>query len=127
MIDGSCLLGHAAHATSPESPLADIKAAVDQAFDEAEIQLGAVRVPEPVSAGAPGPLPRAASPTPSVTMPPPPPPPSRVDRYREALSHISEPNAASDPITAFAPPPRLDWGPERVSLFDLRAILKRKG
>lgn len=79
------------------------------------------------------PRPKAQASSPVRRVPPPPPPPpttspirDRGEMYRRALQHLSDETPTSDPITAFAPPPRVDWGPNKVSLFNLRSLLKQR-
>jgi hypothetical protein len=114
---GFCLLGHPLRLepmTDAET-LTDLRAEVDKAFEDAKAQveeaLGDIE----------------------VDVPPPPPAPSRVAPATDAreldqpgtpvrsyddLWRAFEAEAArgEDPITAFAPPPRMDWGPERSKL-----------
>jgi hypothetical protein len=114
---GFCLLGHPLRlqAMTDAETLTDLKAEVDKAFEDVKVQveeaLGEIE----------------------VNMPPPPPAPSRVAPATDAreldqpgtpvrtyddLWRAFEAEAArgEDPITAFAPPPRMDWGPERSKL-----------
>jgi hypothetical protein len=97
--------------TEAES-LDDLRAEVSKAFEDVKVQveeaLGEIE----------------------ATAPPPPPPsvreaasrkdaelddPATPVRTYDALWRAFEEEAArgEDPITAFAPPPRMDWGPER--------------
>ena len=90
--DGYCLLGHPLFTSSgvaEASPLADLRREVDDAFEDSF--LGLELSLEPVG---------ATSTTESE------PPPSRPSRYLPP----------EDPISAFAPPPRMDWGPAHTRL-----------
>lgn len=94
--DGYCLLGHPlpkASGAADESPLADLRREVDDAFEDSFLGL------EPSL--APAGTAEASEPRPS--------PPSR---------YLSP----DDPISAFAPPPRMDWGPAHTPL---RRLLQR--
>ncbi|MDQ3878706.1 MAG: hypothetical protein M3290_10220 [Actinomycetota bacterium] len=95
---GYCLLGHRLAHAAPRDSLSALRAEVDQAFEDARSHL--------VEALAP---------------PPPPPPAFHVETTRreraqanmwEGLDVVHEAEAA-DPINSFAPPPRMDWGPNR--------------
>jgi hypothetical protein len=110
-LGGFCALGHSLMLTpiTEISELGDLRAEVDKAFAEAELQVASVLA--------------------SVTGKPPPPPPTpaveedifieydeeareRYDTFWKTLENDPEPSR-SDPITAFAPAPRMDWGPDR--------------
>ena len=93
--DGYCLLGHPLPATAEESPMADIRREVDDAFG-GQFQ-GLKPILAPVAAN------NASPPEPS---------PGRPSLYP----------SPDDPITAFAPPPRMDWGPAQTRL---RRLLQR--
>jgi hypothetical protein len=87
----------------------------------------------------PPPPPQAFVPSPSAPPTSPPPPPPAADRTFAAIippnPTVLPPNPASpaarddslagDPITAFAPAPRMDWGPERGRLRRLRLRSRR--
>jgi hypothetical protein len=94
--DGYCLLGHplrTASGVAGESPLADLRREVNDAFED----------------GSPG-LERAL--TPAVAAEISEPQPGRPSRYL----------SPDDPISAFAPAPRMDWGPAHTPL---RRLLQR--
>ena len=97
---GFCLLGHSLRASAPTDSLAALRAEVDKAFEDARVTVSTTLRDLPV---------------------PPPPPPTNGHKL---VSHapppplprlkVEEPVAgAADPITDFAPAPRMDWGPER--------------
>ena len=112
---GFCLLGHRLSAFAPPPPppssallppaplpppppLADLKQAVAEVFEEAasKVTLADPEAPEPS---------RYAS---------------SVERTWAELENAAAP-AADDPINTFAPPPRMDWGPQRSAFrFKLR-------
>jgi hypothetical protein len=108
--DGFCLLGHPLRLEAPSASLTELRAEVDKAFEAAQAELDAiVHVTE---------IPNlAATPSTPVSMTPPPPPPASgaVTRFQFVWEKLEaeEPAEPSDPITAFAPPPRMDWGPKR--------------
>jgi hypothetical protein len=102
----------------------------------------------PVSVAPAPPAPLAPSPAPTsftdevesflarqTSQPaPPPPPPARAVAAPQAPTHARIYRALdaelgpieSDPIAAFAPPPRMDWGPERGRLAGALSSLRRK-
>ena len=124
---GYCLLGHSLRLQPPVESLAELRSEVDRAFEAARRQLAQVIAEGP---GAPagehaqappatnGGQPVVGSPAVGAPVrrvpPPPPPPPAR----RDVFSRLEDesPASTSDPITAFAPPARMDWGPERSGL-----------
>ena len=88
-VGGFCLLGHSLREVAPTATLRELRAEVDRAFEEARIQVAHV-----------------------LTDGPPPPPPPLVDpTFLIGLEDAT----GSDPITEFAPAPRMDWGPNRES------------
>lgn len=107
--DGFCLLGHPLRLEAPTSSISELRAEVDKAFEDARAEIATVLVTEipgrPVYAGA------VTEPVPS-SSPPPPPPASRFESVWQKLE-AAEPERSSDPIIAFAPPPRMDWGPRK--------------
>jgi hypothetical protein len=134
---GYCLLGHSLAVPSGISSLDELRAEVDRTFEEARLQVAAIgeapvlaappiadpRVPirplnppfaiEEATTVADSPVPiRPLNPAPA----PPAPPPAAPTGPWAALSQEIERAAvvgAEDPIAAFAPAPRMDWGPER--------------
>ena len=79
-------------------------------------------VRQPAPQAAPAPVQHAAA-QPAAVQParrpsPPPPPPKKPQTKFEALWDDLEggkPLDQRDPINNFAPPPRMDWGPEKLS------------
>lgn len=137
-IDGVCLLGHPA---GEPSRLDDLRAEVDRAFEAAAREVAAVltgeipvvpkaepvvrQVTEPLRVDTPvlaetralTPVPErrpqahVAAPTTWQAAPVPPPPPSGRLDVAGMWAKANQPGN-DDPINAFAPAPRLDWGPE---------------
>lgn len=109
-VGGFCLLGHDLRLRPITESMDDIRAEVDRAFEEAKVQVAAVTGEIPLIA-ADGP-------------PPPPPLPDDLEeqtksRMVEAWQDFEdEPGtpSPSDPITAFAPNTRMDWGPGDTKL-----------
>ncbi|MDQ3985344.1 MAG: hypothetical protein M3280_02465 [Actinomycetota bacterium] len=127
---GFCLLGHRLALDPPFAPIEELRAEVDRSFEEARAEVAAV-----VSGAA------AAAPGPARRLAPPPPPPPAVSKRpdevtvpdtavtKETVSYLQAPAAprtdsvwaeldqdvdvSNDPISAFAPAPRMDWGPNR--------------
>ena len=113
-VGGFCLLGHSLKLASVTDSMGDLRAEVDRVFEEVREQVQA----------------RIATVTgeiPAVTAPPPPPPPVEATAAVEAVEEATQtdldplwanfdedlsPNG-QDPIAAFAPSPRMDWGPEK--------------
>lgn len=107
---GYCLLGHPLAVPSGISSLDELRAEIDRTFEEARLQVAAIGEAPPV-ADPPVPI-RPLNPPPA----PPAPPPAAPTGPWAALSQEIELSAAvgaEDPISAFAPAPRMDWGPER--------------
>lgn len=139
-VGGYCLLGHDLRLASAVPQLDRLRTEVDEAFDDAA---GAIeRAFDDVRAHVST---DATPPRSSAPPPPPPPPPgpravpataappaapvvavedagfvARAATVWRSLER-DEATLAGDPIEAFAPPPRMDWGPERP------ALLRRSG
>jgi hypothetical protein len=98
---GFCMLGHR---LAPAVPSIDeFQSEFEGAFEEARAQI--------------------SGPTPAVPTPPPPPPPSQRPSVWDELD--DEPVEATDPITSFAPAPRMDWGPDRNVLSRVEGLFNR--
>jgi hypothetical protein len=115
---GFCLLGHPLRLqpmTNAET-LTDLRAEVDKAFEDVKVQveeaLGEidVNVPPP----PPAPRSRVVQATNARELDQPGTPVRTYDDLWRAFEE--EATRGEDPITAFAPPPRMDWGPERSKL-----------
>ena len=128
-VGGFCMLGHNLKVSAPTADLSTLRAEVDAAFEEAKLQvaaalggssIGTSPVPSPAARPRPEVDPRpAASPSETVRLPdvpaktpPPPPPDLRVTTQPVAIPQQPV-TGGSDPIAAFAPPPHMDWGPNR--------------
>jgi hypothetical protein len=128
-VGGFCMLGHSLKVSAPSADLSTLRAEVDAAFEEAKLKVAAVLggspsnpppSPPPRSPGSPAePLPLteprvlvAPEPRPLI-KPPPPPPPNGTARVDTQPVVVPPPSNGSDPITAFSPPPHMDWGPHR--------------
>jgi hypothetical protein len=152
---GYCLLGHRLGFDPADDSFKDLRAEVEQVFEAARLEVEAVLEPSrttPVVA-QPTPAPPAVAPAPPAAAPvfaasvggTLEPPPSRL-----AVEHVPASNSGppapptvpapantvwaqladqepinEDPIEAFAPPPRMDWGPERTALFRRRSHARR--
>ena len=97
---GFCLLGHRLNALVPPPPppppaMTDLAEAVAEAFDEAEAKVATMAQPPE----APEPPSRYAS---------------SIERTWAELETAPAPSP-DDPINTFAPPPRMDWGPQRAT------------
>lgn len=109
---GHCLLGHSVISEPSQGSLSELRAEVDKAFDDARIQISGF-APAPKDPAPAPPLrereevPVAAG---SSGMPPPPAPTGRS--AQEPWSEEGVATDPNDPIAAFAPPPRMDWGPK---------------
>lgn len=119
----------------------DLTQQVDAAFEEARIDLSTLwaglETPQDTVAPPPPPPAPPAPPTPKPLAPkapskfvPPPPPPavpqednpaerpvgspnSLWDNFSDQLEEGSDTISSSDPIAAFSPAPRMDWGPTK--------------
>jgi hypothetical protein len=99
---GYCLLGHPLRLSAPVDSLKELRAEVDRAL--ADVKAEAVEMLQTVSVGA-------------AAGPPPPPPTGPHPGTFSPLQR--EADESTDPLEDFAPPPRMDWGPER-------GLLRRK-
>ena len=115
---GFCLLGHPLRLqpmTDAET-LTDLRAEVDKAFEDAKVQveeaLGEIEVNVPPP--PPGPRSKVARATDARELDQPGSPVRTYDDLWKAFE--AEAARGDDPITAFAPPPRMDWGPGRSKL-----------
>ena len=118
---GYCLLGHRLALHAPVASLGELRAEVDQAFEEARLEVASV-VAEAGTADRP-----------ARVGPPPPPPPRSVPSTEQILAHKSsvwkelekDIDLTNDPIGAFAPPPSMDWGPEKSGRLKRKPSRKR--
>lgn len=144
--DGFCLLGHSVRLEAQmDQSLSELRAEVDKAFADARVAVTTAMGPPP----PPPPPPIGAVRPPAVdaqavllwgqktgiaTVGPKEGPsqeigssdvfagPSSVAIAPGPWAPLTEPSLAGiDPIEAFAPPPRVDWGPDRLRGFKRRA------
>lgn len=103
--DGYCLLGHPLRLQPLTNTLSELRSEVDRAFDQAQAEISSAL--ESVT----GEIPRV-----NASAPPPPPPPARSGSIFQAVweeMESADPVATGDPISQFAPGPRMDWGPRK--------------
>ncbi len=113
-VGGFCLLGHRFPVTPADDPLADLRAEVDQAFQKVQVEVATALDPARISTAD---LLRADLSSPE---------PKDEDEMLEEMQVTSKalwaplgedaPVLRNDPIVAFAPSPRMDWGPEDPKL-----------
>ncbi len=113
-VDGHCLLGHNLRLAAPSGSLNTLRDEIDSVFEEAQVAVavavgGPQSPPAPRAHYAPTRFERPSDP-PAPPAPKPVPPPSLA-------SHP----VAPDPIAAFAPPPTMDWGPQRARFLRRRS------
>lgn len=120
---GICLLGHSVEHAAPTGSLGELRAEVDKAFSEASATVSGILTATDVARSAG--LQMEDRPVPAVPAAPPPPPPSGSMGGRRAQADlyagIETGPLRDDPIEAFAPPPRMDWGPAKGRLRRRRA------
>ena len=130
-VGGFCLLGHSLKLTSEVHTIGELRAEVDKAFEDARAEVAQLLAAAPVPpAPVEGPV-MPPVPQPQAAMPAPPPPrqaevgAAAAESAPETTSHavwetlsneVTGPLAYEDPIAAFAPSPRMDWGPDRNRL-----------
>jgi hypothetical protein len=145
--DGFCLLGHSLKFSAITDSMDELRADVDHAFAAARAEIASLNGRGSAATAAPGVAPpRGAQRPPAPPVPtgrpangssaptaPPPPPPTNVSEATmpsvwQALEHElagDEPIETGDPISLFAPSPRMDWGPDRPSLLRRSTFLRR--
>lgn len=128
---GFCLLGHSLRLQADlSSSLSELRAESDRAFEAtaghaselAEVQRPASEPVEPLGHAAELGEPHghatelAAVPSSRPSTPPPPPPSRPAARGFDRLWEVASTGDSdrADPINAFAPPPRMDWGPQKT-------------
>jgi len=113
---GDCANGHRNY---PVTALDSVRAEVDRAFEDAAVQVAQVLTPPPppppgLFFRAPAPAPAAIRPV-RETQPVPAPAPILTAPATAGAPGAWSSLPPADPIAQFAPPPRIDWGPERTS------------
>ncbi len=103
----SSTLGAAAPTVSEEEVTAPLSAPL---FGRGPVSLAAPDTAERAPRTASAPAPPSA---PARSLPPPPPPPRAPQRAQVWKELEEDVDLEGDPIVAFAPPPRIDWGPEK--------------
>jgi hypothetical protein len=120
-VGGYCLLGHPLRVDPLIPSVSHIRDEVDRAFEEVGLDdpVELLHVGPP-AAGVSSP-PEIDASTPRDPLAPvedaPDPPTSGHHTVWEALHDGVGPDGP-DPMAAFAPPPRVDWGPDRPGLLD---------
>ena len=100
-VDGFCFLGHPLKLHADPATLTELREEVERAFDDAE------PAPEGALVGvAAGPAPAPGAQRPAASTP------ARASSPPASSASARPRPAIDDPIAAFAPPPRMDWGPE---------------
>jgi hypothetical protein len=124
-VEGYCLLGHPLKLDPAIPSVAEMRDEVSRALGEARRDFGAA--PSEAEAGAVTTADRASlediADVAEMTLSPPPP----VEDVRRTVwgPLAEELLTEGDPITAFAPASRMDWGPERAG-FKARNPLRRR-
>jgi hypothetical protein len=103
---GFCLLGHSLKVASAVPEMSELRTEVRTAFEEARAEVAAALADAERSDGGPEQPGSTASPDVARTV---------QERRASMFSALAdEPSPGpTDPISAFAPPPRMDWGPTR--------------
>ena len=109
---GYCLLGHPLKLDTPIPSVAEMRDEVSRALGEARPEEEASS--EMADASAAEAVPEAWTP---------PPPDVRAKVWQPLEDAVPE---SADPITAFAPPPRMDWGPEQSGLRGRNPLRRRR-
>jgi hypothetical protein len=110
---GYCLLGHPLKLDAPIPSVAEMRDEVSRALGEArpEQEPSASDIEESAAVEA----------APGAWKPPP--PDVRAKVWQSLEDAVPE---SADPITAFAPPPRMDWGPEQSGLRGRNPLRRRR-
>ena len=110
-VDGFCFLGHPLKLHAAPASLSELRDEVERAF--ADTEPAPERALVGVAARTAAAPPRAQAPAAAA--------PARVSSPPASSVSPGPRPALDDPIAAFAPPPRMDWGPESL----LRGALRR--
>jgi hypothetical protein len=123
-VDGYCLLGHPLK-LEPAIPVAEMRNEVSRALGEVRRDFTAARSePEAVATADHATLEDLAD---GAEMTWSPPAPVRDPRRTVWGPLTEELLTDGDPITAFAPASRMDWGPERAGLKPRNPLRRRPG
>jgi hypothetical protein len=121
-VDGHCLLGHALKLAPPIPSVAEMRDEVSRALGEARIEARPDAGGQAASGDVGDDLNHLWEPRAMTWSPPPP----VQDPQQTVWGPLAEElPMEGDPITAFAPASRMDWGPDRSGLR-ARNPLKRK-
>jgi hypothetical protein len=113
-VEGFCLLGHRLPIEVLPDPIADLRVAVDAAFDQVEVDLktmstvGPAQAPPPSAPSVFSSLAPAGDEDDDLAR-------RMVEAKRSVWAELTADQDLSlnDPIAGFAPSPRMDWGPEK--------------
>ena len=106
-VGGFCLLGHPLRLDPAIPSVSHVRNEVDRVLDEVRLE-GSPAAPE-------GPA-----------QPPPPPAGGEARPSLWASLDDERSTRSADPIEAFAPPPRMDWGPEERASLLQRGLRRRQ-
>ena len=113
-VEGFCLLGHRLPDLPADDPIAELRDAVEAAFNQVEVDLKTLSTVPPQRA------PEDTTPNVFSSLEPGPDEDDDLaERMVEAKRSVwadltrDQDLALNDPIAGFAPSPRMDWGPER--------------
>ena len=126
-VDGYCLLGHPLKLAPPIPSVAEMRDEVSRALGEARIELGEPdgQAPSESARGGDGDALSDRWEAPDAAWAPPPP---VVDPRHTVWGPLADgPSVDGDPITAFAPASRMDWGPERAGLRARNPLRRKTG
>ncbi|MGH2788971.1 MAG: hypothetical protein ACRDJV_13875 [Actinomycetota bacterium] len=121
---GYCALGHRLKLDPIDGSIESLRAEIDQVFEAARLEVSGVVPAQEATAGvAPAPPPAATAPQALAAVPSSaatddiPSEEALTKRARGVWAALEEDvDINGDPIEAFAPPPRMDWGPKRAAL-----------
>jgi hypothetical protein len=106
---GFCMLGHRLRPEVSGDPLRDD---LDSLFEGLAAEIESASRPAPTR--------------PAPSAPPPPPPPPAMKQVQTVWDDLdTKALTANDPITSFAPAPRMDWGPDRSVMSRLEGLFNR--
>ncbi|MGH2806787.1 MAG: hypothetical protein ACRDKT_05890 [Actinomycetota bacterium] len=116
-VGGFCLLGHPLAVPAQDDPIADLRSEVDRAFEKVQVDIDAALDPLQ-SLALENERPAVAAVAGRAEAEP------EAEQMLEDMQVTSKalwapleheaPLTGNDPIVAFAPSPRMDWGPEKT-------------